>query len=116
MTVAESAAVDDGKLDFYSLEVDHWWRLVALLPALRRGTQGRRPTCAPSTPGDRALTRRPRPVNTDGELTTHTPAHFKVVPKILQVFAPEPVRGPPPFDLASPAATACSPTSEAPRL
>ena len=39
MTVEESAAVDDGKLDFYSLEINHWWRLLALLPALRRGTQ-----------------------------------------------------------------------------
>ena len=28
MTVEESASADDGKLDFYSLEVDHWWRLL----------------------------------------------------------------------------------------
>ena len=33
MTVEETATAEDGKLDFYSLEVDHWWRLLALLPA-----------------------------------------------------------------------------------
>ena len=40
MTVSEDARPDDGVLDVYSLEVTHWWRLVALLPWLRRGTQG----------------------------------------------------------------------------
>ncbi len=102
MTVAETAAVDDGKLDFYSLEIDHWWRLIALLPALRRGTHGRAADVRAFHAQEiRLTTRRPRPVNTDGELTTHTPAHFKVVPKILQVFAPEPVRRSPAFDLAA---------------
>jgi diacylglycerol kinase family enzyme len=37
MTVAENAFIDDGKLNIYSLEVDTFWRLVRLLPALRRG-------------------------------------------------------------------------------
>ncbi|WP_342108585.1 lipid kinase [Methylobacterium sp. SI9] len=118
MTVAERAAVDDGKLDFYSLEINHWWRLIALLPALRRGTHGRAADVrAFETQNLRISTRRPRPVNTDGELTTHTPAHFKVVPKILQVFAPEPVRGPSSFDLAALGSSLGSrlfPTSEAP--
>ncbi len=63
----------------------------------------------------RLSTRKPRPVNTDGELTTHTPAHFKVFPKILQVLAPEPVRGPTPFDLTA-LGNRLFPTSEAPRL
>jgi diacylglycerol kinase (ATP) len=102
MTVEETAAVDDGKLDFYSLEVKHWWRLLALLPALRRGTHGRAADVqAFHTQEIKLSTRKPRPVNTDGELTTHTPAHFKVVPKVLRVLAPEPVRGPSSFDLAT---------------
>ena len=33
MTVEENATADDGWLDFYSLEVDHWWRLLRLLPS-----------------------------------------------------------------------------------
>lgn len=90
MTVSEDAAVDDGKLDFYSLEVAHWWRLIALLPALRRGTHGQAADVrAFSTTEIRLSTRRPRPVNTDGELTTRTPAHFKVIPRAVRIFAPE---------------------------
>ncbi|MET0257611.1 MAG: lipid kinase [Methylobacterium sp.] len=90
MTVSEDATVDDGKLDFYSLEVDHWWRLIALLPALRRGTHGEAADVRAFSTTEIVLkTRRPRPVNTDGELATHTPAHFKVLPKAVRIFAPE---------------------------
>lgn len=89
MTVEQEAAVDDGNLDFYSLEIAHWWRLLALLPALRRGTHGKAADVrAFKTQEIRLTTRKPRPINTDGELTTHTPAHFKVMPKILRIYAP----------------------------
>ncbi|MDP4026714.1 lipid kinase [Methylobacterium sp. NEAU 140] len=102
MTVEEGATVDDGKLDFYSLEIAHWWRLLALLPALRRGTHGRAADVrAFQTREIRLTTRRPRPVNTDGELTTHTPAHFKVLPKILSIYAPDPADRSRPFDIAA---------------
>ncbi len=102
MTVEQEAAVDDGKLDFYSLEVKHWWRLLALLPALRRGTHGKAEDVrAFHTKEIRVTTRKPRPVNTDGELTTHTPAHFKVMPKILRIYAPSPEEREAPSDLAS---------------
>ena len=94
-TVEETATVDDGKLDFYSLEVTHWWRLIALLPALRRGTQGKAADVrAFNTTEIVVKTKKPRPVNTDGELSTYTPAHFKVVPKALRIFAPEPSERP----------------------
>lgn len=89
MTVAEDARPDDGVLDVYSLEVTHWWRLVALLPWLRRGTQGSwRDVRAFRTTALELRTRRPRPVNTDGELTTRTPAVFRLRPAALRVFAP----------------------------
>ncbi|MCJ2037518.1 lipid kinase [Methylobacterium sp. E-041] len=95
MTVEETATVDDGKLDFYSLEVKHWWRLLALLPALRRGTHGRAEDVRAFQTTEVVLsTRKPRAVNTDGELTTHTPAHFKVFPKILRIYAPDAARRP----------------------
>jgi YegS/Rv2252/BmrU family lipid kinase len=91
MTVEQAAAVDDGNLDFYSLEIKHWWRLIALLPALRRGTHGKAADVrAFKTQEIRLTTRKPRPINTDGELTTHTPAHFKVMPKIMRIYAPPP--------------------------
>jgi diacylglycerol kinase (ATP) len=95
MTVEEGAAVDDGKLDFYSLEVAPWWRLIALLPALRRGTHGQSDDVrAFKTTEIKLTTRRPRPVNTDGELTTHTPAHFKVIPEAVRIFSPAPAERP----------------------
>src|SRR5262249_10777621 len=43
MTVAEDAAIDDGRLDLYSLEIDHWWQIVPLLPAMRQGNLAVRP-------------------------------------------------------------------------
>ncbi|MFC7474603.1 lipid kinase [Dankookia sp. GCM10030260] len=89
MTVSEDARPDDGLLDVYSLEVTHWWRLVALLPWLRRGTHGSwRDVRAFRTTELELRTRKPRPVNTDGELTTHTPAAFRLRPAALRVFAP----------------------------
>jgi YegS/Rv2252/BmrU family lipid kinase len=89
LTVAEDARPDDGLLDVYSLEVTHWWRLVALLPWLRRGTQGRwRDVRAFRTTALELRTRRPRPINTDGELTAWTPAVFRLRPAALRVFAP----------------------------
>src|SRR3712207_2416913 len=35
----------------------------------------------------RIRTRRPRAVNTDGELSTHTPARFRVLPEAIVVLA-----------------------------
>lgn len=89
MTVSADAQPDDGLLDVYSLEVTHWWRLVALLPWLRRGTQGNwHDVRAFRTTALELRTRRKRPVNTDGELTTQTPARFCLRPAALRVFAP----------------------------
>ena len=89
MTVEETASADDGKLDFYSLEVEHWWRLLRLLPSLRNGTQGKWDDVrAFRTTAVTVRTSRKRPVNTDGELTTHTPAHFRIREKAIRVFAP----------------------------
>lgn len=89
MTVAEDATIDDRRLDLYSLEIKHWWQMILLLPAMRKGRQA-------SWPGVRALagteievfTRKPRPINTDGEITVHTPAQFRVLPQALAVFVP----------------------------
>ncbi len=89
LTVANDAAIDDERLDLYSLELQRWWQILPLLPAMHRGQHA-------TWTGVRALmgrefevhTRRPRPINTDGEITTHTPATFRVVPKAVSVFIP----------------------------
>lgn len=89
MAVAADAEPDDGMLDVYSLEIDHWWELLALAPSLRRGTQGRRAKVRAFKCTALSLTtRRPHDVNTDGDLTTCTPATFRVHREAITVFAP----------------------------
>jgi diacylglycerol kinase (ATP) len=89
MTVHENATATDGLLDFYSLEVDHWWRLLKLLPSLRRGTQGQWDDVrAFSTTKLTIRTKNEMPVNLDGELKTHTPVHFTIREKAIAVFVP----------------------------
>jgi YegS/Rv2252/BmrU family lipid kinase len=90
MTVTHDATIDDQRLDLYSLEIGHWWQMIALLPAMRSGQHT-------TLPGVRALhakeievyTSKAHPINTDGEITTYTPAQFRVVPQALAVLVPE---------------------------
>jgi YegS/Rv2252/BmrU family lipid kinase len=89
MTVASGARIDDHRLDIFSLEVDSVWRLLRLLPALRSGrhhawTEIR--TLAGQVADVR--TRRPRSVNTDGEIRTRTPVRFSIRPAAVAVFVP----------------------------
>jgi diacylglycerol kinase (ATP) len=89
MTVSEDAAIDDGWLDVYWLKPGNFWRLLTLFPALRYGRLRR--SKAVHVLRARVIeltTRRPMPVNTDGELTVTTPAEFRVVPRALEVFVP----------------------------
>jgi YegS/Rv2252/BmrU family lipid kinase len=91
MTVAEQARIDDNRLDVFSLEVSGLWGLLKLLPALRSGRH--RHWTEIRTLADEELeirTRRPRSVNTDGEITTRTPATFRLLPGAVTVFTPKP--------------------------
>lgn len=89
MTVSEGAAIDDGRLNVYSLEVRRFWRLLVLLPAMRRGDHGRWEEVRTLSGSDITVrTRRPRSVNTDGEITTRTPVRFRVRPGAVTVFVP----------------------------
>ncbi len=89
MAVAADAAIDDERLDLYSLGIQHWWQMLVLLPALRSG-QHASAGWVHSWQGKEFFiyTRRPRSINTDGEVTTSTPAHFRIVPKGLSVLVP----------------------------
>lgn len=89
MTIAEHARIDDGRLDVYSLEVARLWRLLLLLPSLRSGRHRHWSEIRTLAGTDIAIrTRRPKAVNTDGEITTRTPATFRVLPAALEVFVP----------------------------
>jgi YegS/Rv2252/BmrU family lipid kinase len=89
MAVEESATIDDGHLDLYSLELDRVWKLLLMAKAFRDGRHGLWEEVR-ATKGLRfeIRTRRPRPINTDGELVTFTPARFSVLPKAITVFTP----------------------------
>jgi diacylglycerol kinase (ATP) len=90
MTVAADAAIDDQRLDLYSLEIDHWWQMLALLPNMRSGTHSSwsfvRSLASQSI---ELKTHRRHSINTDGEITTGTPALFRVVPKAISVLVPK---------------------------
>jgi diacylglycerol kinase (ATP) len=89
MTVAEDAAIDDGRLDLYSIEAKHWLAIAPLLPALKRGRQGEKRQVEALRAREITIrTRTPRPIDVDGELVTWTPARFRVLPGALTVFAP----------------------------
>ncbi|BAZ67283.1 diacylglycerol kinase catalytic region [Fischerella sp. NIES-4106] len=89
MTVAPYAMIDDQRLDLYSLEIKHWWEIIPLLPRMRQGRHiNARNVRALQAQEIEVYTRKPRPINTDGEITTYTPALFRVVPKAVAVFVP----------------------------
>jgi diacylglycerol kinase (ATP) len=89
MTVESSAEPDDGQLYVYSLEIKHWWQMLALFPSLRNGTQGSWDEVRTFRTTELTVrTRRRRAINTDGELKTHTPGRFRVLRGVVQVYAP----------------------------
>jgi YegS/Rv2252/BmrU family lipid kinase len=87
--VQENAEIDDGHLDLYSLEMTNLWKLALMLRSFRSGRHGawsevRTAKCIEFD----IETKKPMPVNTDGEIVTATPAHFKVHPQAISIFAP----------------------------
>lgn len=93
MILDAAATLDDGTLHLMSLEAERWWQLVALLPAMWRGTlwkerhvrtlRGREFEVTP-------VKKRRKMVTADGEVSSRTPAQFRVVPRALSVFVPAP--------------------------
>jgi diacylglycerol kinase (ATP) len=87
--VSEHAEIDDGALDLYALKFVRAWRLALMLRSLRYGEHGSwREIKSLSGPSFEVRTRRPRPVNADGEIVTQTPARFEVLPRAIEVMAP----------------------------
>ena len=87
--ISQDATIDDHQLDLYSLEVQYWWQMIPILPAMSRGRQATWPSVvAHQSQAIEVVTHHPRPISTDGEITTQTPAHFQVVPQALSVIVP----------------------------
>ena len=97
LTVAKDAAIDDQRLDLYSLEVPHWWQLFFVLPALKYGRGNSRFGIHRWQGKTFELrTRSHKRLNTDGEVTTKTPAVFELCPAALDVYVPAPTPTPTP--------------------
>ncbi|BAZ31953.1 diacylglycerol kinase catalytic region [Cylindrospermum sp. NIES-4074] len=89
MAVVHDAAIDDQRLDLYSMEIENWWQIILLLPAMRQGRHiYSRNVRVLEGKEIEVFTRKPRPINTDGEITTYTPALFRVIPKAISVLVP----------------------------
>jgi YegS/Rv2252/BmrU family lipid kinase len=92
MTIAADAAIDDGTLDLVSVAPQGLWELIGNLPALRWGWHRRAQRIRHWRCREIEIrTRRPIPINTDGEVTTRTPAQIVVVPSAISVFVPRPL-------------------------
>ncbi|RRQ21068.1 hypothetical protein [Thiohalobacter thiocyanaticus] len=90
--VFEGAAVDDNRLDLYTLLPMPLWRLIQIGPWVKDG-QHRELEEVRSLHGRKiqVWTSRRLPVSADGEILTHTPATFEVVPRALSVIVPSAV-------------------------
>jgi diacylglycerol kinase family enzyme len=87
--IHHDATIEDGHLDLYSLELKNVWKFGLMLGAFRRGEHGawNEVRTVKDTEFD-IRTRKPRPVNADGDIVTTTPAHFVIRPSAITVFAP----------------------------
>ena len=90
MAVEQTAEIDDGQFDLYSLEFAQVWKLLAVAYDFRKGRHvlWREVRAARGTSFE-IRTRKPRPVNADGELVTFTPARFELLRNAISVFAPK---------------------------
>lgn len=89
LTVSRDAEPDDAILDCYAIEAVPWWRLLGLLPALKRGSHGEKDSVASIRSCTiRIETAKPHRIDADGELVGKTPATFTTLPLALEVFAP----------------------------
>lgn len=89
VAVHEDAEIDDGQLMLYSLEPGSLWKAALLAPLFKRGAHVRWDEVRTATA--RAMTIRTggsMPVNLDGDVVTETPLELRVLPKAIEVFAP----------------------------
>jgi diacylglycerol kinase (ATP) len=85
----EGAAVDDGWLDLYSVQIDGARSVFAFMGAvLSREPRAAENVRTIRSAAFRVTTRRPRSIVADGEPAGKTPAHFEIIRRALRVFVP----------------------------
>ncbi len=93
MTIAEEAEIDDGLFFIYSLKPLRFWELALVAPILRSGQRDPERLLLMQGRNIELRTRKPMDVDTDGELTTRTPARFSLLAGALRVYVPEAYTG-----------------------
>ncbi len=86
---SDEAEIDDHELDLYSVSFRYWWSYLDVMRALLARRYEEAPSVA--TMHGKAFdirTRRPRPIEADGEIVSMTPAHVRIVPDAISVFVP----------------------------
>ncbi len=85
----ESAAIDDGRLDLYAVDIDTLGQALAVLGAILTGRTG--PAAGLQTFRSSSFevsTHRPHRITADGEPAGKTPARFELLPQALRIFVP----------------------------
>jgi len=89
VVVHEKATIHDGMLDLYSLELKTLWKLALMFRTFQRGQHGGWDDVrVDHADWFEIETRRPQPVNADGEVVTQTPVKLQVLKQALDVFVP----------------------------
>lgn len=88
--VADSARINDARLDLYSLRPQGVWELLTLAPLVRGGKHHLAQRVFNISGQRIEITTRPgaMAIHADGEPVTQTPATFTVIPDALQVVVP----------------------------
>lgn len=90
MTIAEEASIDDHRFFLYSIEPLHLWEFIRFAPAFRAGRfEERHPVDIEQGRNIHIVTRKKMAITADGELVTHTPARFELLPGAVAVFVPQ---------------------------
>jgi len=86
---SDEAALDDHRLDLYSISFPTWWSFFeGLLALIRRRYDDARSVKTMHGKLFTVRTRRRRPIEADGEIVSATPAVVRVVPSAVRVFVP----------------------------
>ncbi|RYZ65294.1 MAG: lipid kinase [Proteobacteria bacterium] len=89
LMVDGKATVSDGVLHLFSVEVKKWHNLLSAIYAVHTGKHGKTgPTLILEGKDFTITTRTKHRIDVDGEISTQTPAHFKVLPQSLKIFVP----------------------------
>jgi diacylglycerol kinase (ATP) len=96
MTIKDDATLEDGILHGLTTEVKHWWEGLYLIPAFMSGKYKKEHEVTLVSGKEITIeTKKKFYIDVDGDIQTHTPAKFSVIPRALKLLVnPESVAAP----------------------